>query len=137
MTKQSRSVRAAIDILNRVATLPSAPRHHAVLRIQRAKRPSREARRIIDHWRKNAASVPAEQLDLSDAQEIRVRLIRNHGGLWEPHRTMLATIEKRIVAGDIDSEEFREAAGRLVTLEPALPKGFADTERRIGGMWPS
>jgi hypothetical protein len=50
---------------------------------------------------------------------------------------MLASIEKRILVGDIDPDEFREAAGRLVTMEPALPRGFADTERRLDGMWPS
>ena len=128
--RRKRTVKSAIERLDRGAKLPSVERQHAIMRIQRAKQPVAEARRIVDHWCRNAASVPIEQVDLSDVQEIRANLFRKHGGIWEPHRTMLANLERRVVVGDVMPEDFREVAGRLVTLQPALPKGLAAEERR-------
>jgi hypothetical protein len=72
--------------------------------------------------------VDGPEIDLSDVQELRTKLIRRDYGIWSPHTDYLHRMEKDILSGDMDLVEFKRRASVLLNMEQALSKEFLKAE---------
>lgn len=117
-----RTEKQALALLDE-ARLPAAQRLAAVERIRAARQPLAEARRIIERVRRLQLRgiLEGDGLDLSDVQELRVRLHRRDGGVWSPHADILARMERGIAAGDLDRPTFECMAATLLAMDQAIP----------------
>lgn len=101
----------------------------AVEKIRAAKQPLSEAKRIIKQEKLAAIADPdRKKIDLSDAQELRVWLMRRDKGIWNPHSDFLARLEQQIAEGGMTEGAFREAAVILLDIVQPLPLTFRKSE---------
>jgi len=90
--RRIRTEKEAVQYLNdNVSSLSSERRRSAMARIRFAKQPNVEAKRIIQKYHLDKASSIAvnDQIDLSDTEELRVRLFRRDSIIEEPHISLL------------------------------------------------
>lgn len=101
--------------------------------VRGAKQPVREARRIVQRalTTKNGMEVPiGAELDLSDAEELKVKLIKRDLGIWPPHSNYLLRIMKDIISGSITKAEFERRSAVLLGMEQPLSKKFRVAEHK-------
>ncbi len=128
--RRRRTIKSALELIDRDTSLSPERRRNARQRIRRAAQPNVEARRIIEQHRKEALpNFDNETIDLSDAQELRAKLIRRDGGLWNPQRRMIKNTERQIVTEGVTKAEFKDAAATVLAMPQVLGKGFRGAER--------
>lgn len=128
--QRRRTLKKAREEINK-AHLPPERRRSALARIHRAKQPVAEAKRIVQQYRTDRARVivePHQEIDLSDVQELRVKLIRRDKGIWSPHTDYLARMERKILAGEMTVEEFKKQSLVVLRMKPTLSKHFRKAE---------
>ena len=129
--RRRRTEKTAMELIDHELHLSHARRQKCLQRISKAPQPKAEAKRIIDQHRKDMVRglCPVEgEVDLSDAQVLRVKLIRRDKGVWLPQSTMLGKMERQIVTEGMTKAEFQDAAEALLAIPQALPKKFRETE---------
>lgn len=82
-------------------------------RIRSAKRPTATARKLAQRIRSNAASA-AQELDLSDIQELRVELIRKHGANAQAFEVKLKELDKAVVRKNLTKQQLVKARRNLL-----------------------
>ncbi len=120
--RRRRTEREAIALLDGAQRLSGAARDHAIDRIRRAKQPAAEAKRILDHLARDAVAgiVQADEIDFSDVQELRVRIVHRDLILDSPQASFLARMERDIAAKGMTKEVFLRRAEVLFS-EPMKP----------------
>ena len=138
-TFKSRSRRrtesAAIELLFEVRLAP-AQRRSAIDRIRRAPQPTAEAKRIVAHAAREAVRRalngndlrPGAEVDHSDVQELRAKIIRRDGAIVEPYASLLRQLDGRIASDGVSRREFEEVASSLWAMPQALPKKKIQSE---------
>jgi hypothetical protein len=129
--RRRRTIKDAEAMLDRELDLSPTEKRQAMMRIRRAPQPRREARRIIEHCRAGVVGDVCRHngtVDLSDAQELRVKLVNRDDGIWPPQRTTLHELECQIAKGEITPAQFRAKAAVLLAMPQALPKSFRKVE---------
>lgn len=131
--QRKRTIRNAVNLLDQAVSIPPGRQRSSFLdRIRNAKQPNVEAKRIIAQVRREAAKgccANDNALDLSDVQELRVKLIRRDKGIWPPQSDYLHRIERMILEGTMSTTKFQEMAG-LVLNKKQFPQVLsADFQR--------
>lgn len=97
--------------------------------VRLARQPVASAKRIVEcHKKKKLALDVGDEVDLSDVQEVRVKLIRRDGGIWPPQSTLLGKMERRILTEGMTPEAFKDSAAVVVGMKQALPASFLKQE---------
>ena len=137
--RRRRTIKSAIELLDRELRLSPDKRQQYIQLIRRASQPKREARRLIEQHRKNLARglvSDEKEIDLSDVQEVLVRLIRRDLGICSPHTNYLRRMERIILMDGMTRQEFELMAGTVLGMkQPKWVRVFlkAEWERsRIG-----
>lgn len=133
---RKRTVRAALDLFN--AALPGTFKGRAWAhgKITAAKAPGREARRLVEWFRRQdvTGSEPdADHIDHSDVQELRVKILRRDGVLDQPQAMALARLDKMIAGGSLDRATFNRLASIALAMPCAWPKPKR-AETRLSGL---
>jgi hypothetical protein len=133
MSRQSkRTIKKAIEYLDREIKLSRRQRENAIEKIKNAKQQMVEAKRIVQQIRKAkfAIEIDGDFVDHSDVQELRVKLIRRDFGLWSPQREFLKRLDKHIAINGMTGDEFLKEAGVLLAIPQALSKKVRMAETR-------
>ena len=130
--RRRRTEKAAIELLDKEVRLSRKERNSALARIRRARQPIPEVRRIIIHSRRRAVSGDIrnshDEIDFSDVQELRVKLIRRDGGIWDPQAVMLHRMDVDIGTEGMSRDQFQEQAGLALGMRQALPPRITKTQ---------
>lgn len=126
--QRKRTIRSALSKLDGLKLSPSQ-RRECREKIEQARQPGREADRLIQWIQSQASKTGDDQPDLSDVQELHVKLCRRDGGVWPPQSRMLADLERAVIDG-LDRETFDNAAAGIWSLPQALPASFRKVEGR-------
>jgi hypothetical protein len=137
--RRRRTLKAARDILNGSA-IPAGRRPSAYQRISKARQPVTEAKRIVDQHetdRHGLELVRDREVDLSDVQELRVKLIRRDKGIWSPHTDYLCRMERDILTKGMTKGEFKRRSATVLKMEQWLNKKFRHAEWKLArtGEW--
>ena len=94
---------------------------HAERRIFNARQPRAEAKRLLAYHEREKArkTIPVKhEIDLSDVQELRVRLIRKFGALYpsDPQVILLTKIERQVAEGMMTKRKFQILAATLMKM---------------------
>ena len=135
--RRRRTIKSAIELLDRELRLPHARRRQCFQRIRGARQPKREARRLIEQHRKQLArGLVNGEVDLSDVQEVLVKLIRRDLGICSPHTHTLRRMERIILKKGMTKQEFERMAGTVLGMkQPQWVREFLKFEwerSRIG-----
>ena len=123
--RRIRTEKEALKYLNDNApNLLGDRRQSASARIRSAKQPNVEAKRIVEKLRLEKYSEVAanDRVDLSDVQELRVRLFRRDGGVTEPHSSLLLKLEIDILTVGVSPQEFKRHSALIMSLASYVPK---------------
>lgn len=98
-----------------------------------SKQPVVEAKRIVDQDktdRHGLELVRGREVDLSDVQELRVKLIRRDKGIWSPHSYYLHRMERDILTAGMTKDEFKRRSAVALNMEQPLKlrKKFRNAE---------
>jgi hypothetical protein len=95
-------------------------------RIRRDPRPLKEAKRLVDWFRKQGLEIDSHEgaIDFSAVQELRVKIIRKHGFLDTTHNMLFQRMERLIAKDEISQDTFETMAAAALAMKPALPTGF-------------
>ena len=129
--RRIRTEKEAVQYLNdNVSSLSSERRRSAMARIRFAKQPNVEAKRIIQKYHLDKASSIAanDQIDLSDTEELRVRLFRRDSIIEEPHISLLESLERDIIICGMTTHEFKRRSSHILSIPSALPKRMRQAE---------
>lgn len=131
--EQAKSILMGIGLEDRQLT--GAIRH-----VRKARQPIREAKRIglRAYAAKKDLDVPSgRKLDLSDAEELKVKLIKRDLGIWPPHTDYLRRIQKDICSSNITKAEFERRSVVLLDMEQPLSDQFRKAEWKLArtGEW--
>ncbi len=130
--QRKRTEKAAVDLLDREVRLSRIGRESAISRLRRAKQPTVEAKRIIAQAKRRAVAGQARNahdgIGHADVQELRVRLIRRDGGIWEPQASLLREIDVRLATRGMTPKEFHERAALVWAMPRALPRRTMQAE---------
>jgi len=112
----------------------------AIRRVRKAKQPIREAKRIAQraYAAKKDLDVPSgRKLDLSDAEELKAKLLKRDFGIWSPQSDYLLRIQKDICSGNITKAEFERRSAVLLDMVQPLSKEFRKAEWKLArtGEW--
>lgn len=135
--RRRRTVKAAKKVIAD-ASYPSWKRSYAYARIRKAKQPVREAKAIVARHRADRHKIEltsGRAIDLSDVQELRVKLIRRDYGVWSPHTDYLNRMERDILSGTMTASELKRRSTVLFGMKQPLSKKFRKAEwllSRIG-----
>lgn len=137
--RRKRTIRTAKAIIDG-SSLPIGRRRFAYRSLRRAGQPVREAKRIVQQYEADVIGVErdADQLvDLSDVQELRVKLIRRDYGIWSPHTDYLARMENDILTDGMSWEEFKRRSVVVMKMVQPLEKSFRKAEYKLArtGEW--
>ena len=113
------------------ASYPNWKRSYAYARIRKAKQPVREAKAIVARHRADRHKIEITRgraLDLSDVQELRVKLIRKDYGVWSPHIDYLKRMEIDILSGIMTANDFKCRSAVLMGMEQPLSDKFRKAE---------
>ena len=122
--QRRRTEKDAVALLDGLIRLPPYERRSALKRIRTSRQPGVEARRIANHAKRRAVIIGHDEIDLADVQELRVKLLRRDGGIWEPQASLLHQMDASIASGEMDQEVFEESAAVVLGMAQALPKKF-------------
>jgi hypothetical protein len=128
--QRRRTERSAIQYLDDHTQNFAWQRPKAIARIRLARQPIAEAKRIVDQADRRAVrralqgndARPSAKVDLTDVQELRVKLIRRDGAIVEPHASLLRRLDARIATGAMTRGEFEDAVSRIWAMPKALPR---------------
>jgi hypothetical protein len=115
--QRRRTEKEAINLLDKDGCLTPGRRKNAIQRIRHAKQPKAEVRRILWQFRQDTIRGLVSndnELDLSDVQEVRVRLIQRDHGIWPPHTDYLQRMELMIIRGTLTPEAFKRMAATVL-----------------------
>jgi hypothetical protein len=137
--RRRRTIKKARRLLDS-SSLHVDARRDAYQKVRSAKQPIKEAKRIVQHHEANRLDVAAEYqrpVELSDVQELRVKLIRRDYGIWSPHTDYLHRMEKDILTTGMSWEEYERRAVVVMKMEQPLSKEFRKAERDYArtGKW--
>jgi len=137
--RRIRTERAARKVINS-SMIPARRRATAYQRISKAKQPVAEAKRIIERYKTNRLGlelVHGRDIDLSDVQELRVKLIRRDKGIWSPHTDYLHRMERDILTKGMTKDEFKRRSATVLKMEQWLNKKFRHAEWKLArtGEW--
>jgi len=93
-------------------------------RIRRDPRPLKEAKRLVDWFRKQGLEIDSHDIDFSAVQELRVRILRKHGFLDTIHGMLFQRMERLIAKDEMSQDRFETMAAAALAMKPALPEGF-------------
>ena len=93
-------------------------------RIRRDPRPLKEAKRLVDWFRKQDLALESDDIDFSDVQELRARILRKHGCLDTTHDMILRRMDRLIAKDEMSQDRFETMAAAALAMKPALPEGF-------------
>ena len=122
--RRKRTERAARKII-KSSVIPAGRRPVAYRQIRNAKQPVVEAKRIVNQQsvdRHKLDIVQDQEIDLSDVQELRVKLIRRDMGIWPPHTDYLNRIEIDILTRGMTSDEFKRRSAIALNMEQPIDK---------------
>ena len=119
--RRLRTLTAALDIIKPLK-LRGKKLQEAEERIFNAKQPKAEAKRLVKYHEreKSKRNTPLEtEVDLSDAQELRVKLIRKLGCLYrsDPQAMLLGKIELKIADGTMTKASFQKLTAAALKME--------------------
>jgi len=105
-----------------------------------ASQPIAEAKRIVVQHktdRHGLELVRDREVDLSDVQELRVKLIRRDKGIWSPHTDYLYRMERDILTKGMTKGEFKRRSATVLKMEQPLNKKFRNAEWKLArtGEW--
>ena len=137
--RRKRTERAARKVING-SVIPARCRASAYQRISKARQPIVEAKRIVDQHetdRHGLGVLRGQEVDLSDVQELRVKLIRRDKGIWSPHTNYLHRMERDIISEGMTKGEFKRRSATALKIEQPLSKKFRDAEWKLArtGEW--
>jgi hypothetical protein len=121
-----RAIKEALATLDGSVRLTPSRRHYAVHRIQQARSPKVEAKRLIQGYRQGAVAL-STQPDLSDVEELRVRLIRRDHWLDPQVRRLLGVLDRAVACG-LSRSEFQRRVAVIVQLKPTMPVAWRKAE---------
>src|SRR5512134_961099 len=124
-----KAIKEALATLDGSVRLTPSRRHYAVHRIQQARSPKGEVKRLIRGYLQGAVAV-SNQPDLSDAEEVRVRLIRRDHWL-DPQVCRLLGALDRAVARGLAHPEFQRRVAVILQLKPAMPAAWRRAEAKL------
>ena len=104
-------------MLDRAGCLTPSRRRNAIHRIRHAKQPKAEVKRTLWRFRQDTISGLVSndnELNLSDVQEVRVRLIHRDYGIWPPHTDFLQRMERMILQGTMTPKIFKRMAATVL-----------------------
>lgn len=129
--QRRRTIAEAMNVLAD-AGVSAAKRRTLAPRIERARQPVAEARRIVERQRRGLVRDLAisNQLDLSDVQVIRATLVRRHGRLSAVHADMLARMDRMVAAGELDRAGFERMAAAVLSMPQALPQAMRELHEK-------
>jgi hypothetical protein len=127
--QRKRTIKKATAILDCGVKLTSSKRIDAVNKISQAAKPSIEARQLVKYYRANVASAGFGEVTMSDFNDLALKLIKKHKGIWAPQSTLLAQIKLKIIEG-MTRREFKELAGALLNMEQSLSLEFRKAEAK-------
>jgi hypothetical protein len=132
-----KAIKEALATLDGSVRLTPSRRHYAVHRIQQARSPKGEAKRLIRGYLQGTSVIaPSSQPDLGDVVEVRVRLIRRDHWLDPQVRRLLGALERAVARG-LMGAEFQRRVAVIVQLKPTMPTAWRRAEAMIareGGM---
>ena len=121
--RRRRTEKEAADLLDRETSLSPTRRRHALARIRKSRQPVAETRRIIAQaGRDLIAGVGGDEIDFSDVQELRVRLILRDGGIWAPQASLLHRMDRLIATESMTRDQFEQFAATAWRMPQVLPK---------------
>ena len=137
--RRKRTERAARKVING-SVIPARCRASAYQRISKARQPIVEAKRIVDQHetdRHGLGVLRGQEVDLSDVQELRVKLIRRDKGIWSPHTDYLCRMERDILTKGMTKGEFKQRSATVLKMEQWLNKKFRHAEWKLArtGEW--
>jgi hypothetical protein len=126
-----KAIKEALASLDGSVRLTPSRRHYAVHRIQQARSPKGEAKRLIRGYLQGASVIaPSSQPDLSDVVEVHVRLIRRDHWLDPQVRRLLGALERAVARG-LTCAEFQRQVADVVQLKPTMPAAWRRAEAMI------
>ena len=131
--RRKRTERNAKAILND-APLTDQRRRAAYRHIKNAKQPIKTATKIAERALidVDGQEIPVgSDLDLSDVQELRVKLLRRDFGIWPPHTDYLNRMEVDILSGAMTKQEFKRRSSVLLRMEQPLSKASRLAEQEL------
>ncbi|MEL0108352.1 MAG: hypothetical protein VW802_15590 [Rhodospirillaceae bacterium] len=121
--QRRRTEKAAITLLDKQIRLRALRRASAIKQIRNAKKPLTKAKQLIRHYsRSTLYKENTGSIDLSDVQELRVKLIRRDGGIFPPQTDCLSKLEIQIIEGEVLKKEFQETAAEILNMPQVLSK---------------
>jgi hypothetical protein len=135
--RRRRTLKKAFEIVDKIYR-PGERRREAYESIRRSKQPVRRARLIAKDFLKEQSNIPINMdtdVNLSDVQELTVKLIRRDFGIWSPQREYLMKIERTIVTVGMTREVFETEAATLWSIPQILPKKFRQNEWLFSRTW--
>jgi hypothetical protein len=137
--RRRRTLKTARRVING-STIPAGRRPSAYQRISKASQPIAEANRIVVQHkadRNGLELVRDGEVDLSDVQELRVKLIRRDKGIWSPHTDYLHRMERDILTKGMTKDEFKRRSATVLKMEQWLNKKFRHAEWKLArtGEW--
>ena len=137
--RRKRTERTARKVINNSA-ISARHRAAAYQRIKKAKQPVTEARRIVEQYKADQYGlelVHDRDVDLSDVQKLRIKLIRRDKGIWSPHTDYLHCMERHILSTGMTKGEFKRRSATALKMEQPLSKKFRDAEWKFArtGEW--
>src|SRR5512134_2491977 len=126
-----KAIKEALASLDGSVRLTPSRRHYAVHRIQQARSPNGEAKRLIRGYLQGASVIaPSSQPDLGDVVEVRVRLIRRDHWLDPQVRRLLGALERAVARG-LAHPEFQRQVAVIVQLKPTMPAAWRRAEAKL------
>lgn len=126
--RRKRTVKAALDYFESEMPGRFKGRAAAIERIRKHKRPLQEAKRSIAWLRTRDLDDTADELDFSDVQLVRARIIRRDGILDRPQAMLLARMDRAIAIGAITRRAFAALASAAIGMKPALSASHRKAE---------
>lgn len=124
---RKRTVKAALEYFN--SNLPGRFRGRAesIRKIKDAPRPLARAKQLVEvHRTQDLGANP--EIDFSDVQELRARLIRRDHVLDQPQVMLLSRMDRMIAEGGMDERTFKVLASEVLGMKPALSKDIRKVE---------
>jgi len=106
----------------------------ALRHLQTVKQPIRFANNLVQratNAKKGMEVKAGAKLDLSDAQELKTKLIKRDFGIWSPHSDYLRRIVEDILSGKITKAEFEKRSAVLLSMDQPLSEDFRKAEWKL------
>ncbi|MBT5112384.1 MAG: hypothetical protein HOM28_00795 [Rhodospirillales bacterium] len=124
--QRKRSEQRALEYLDTSVQLPPIARRDALKVIRNSHRPLHQAKQIILRFKEDdfrGVGAP----DFSDVQELKVKLLRRDGAIFQPQLGMLNKLDV-MIHRRCTRAEFKQYAGVICSMPQALPKEMLKAE---------